>query len=209
LRLYVKLVFVRFLTHETLNSSIKSKLLEKTKVVERKHPLSLTVTLRNGKTKIYLDSTKKVPSVERQTFTAIEQVADSYLLIYRQLWESSNYVLLSLKNGFEYPLAGYPLVSPNRQYMLTAAQDLDTGFNENLLELYRLTASDLTLIYRTKPEVWGPATINWETNSQVTFTKKQFNPDYGVTENNPLFLESKAQLKIEPDNRVILNDTIP
>ncbi|WP_444901748.1 hypothetical protein ACJJIG_21870 [Microbulbifer sp. SSSA007] len=183
--------------------SIESKLLENTGLIKRNKLFSLIVTLKNGTTKTYQDSTEENPPGEKYTYSALEFVADSYLLIYRQLWESSDYILLSLKNGVEYSLEGYPLTSPNGQYILTVEQDLDAGFNENLLELYLLTVNGLTPVYSIRPESWGPSSVSWETNNQVKFIKKQFNPNYSTTKKSPLFFEDKALLRIESDNRVI------
>ncbi|MCO1334231.1 hypothetical protein MO867_07725 [Microbulbifer sp. OS29] len=191
----------------TCARAIEDRLLEELIFVSRTKPFQLALTLKNGETKVYTDFLVKDRPTKNQAFSALEQINDSFLLIHRQLWEASSYILLDLDSGIEYLLSGYPLLSPQGIYLLVAEQDLDAGFNKNILKVYYLAGKFPKIIFEIEPENWGPDRVRWTTENTVEFSKKQFNSNYNQAEGSTLFLGTKALLSINSDNRdVTLQD---
>ncbi|WP_444928151.1 hypothetical protein ACJJI4_11445 [Microbulbifer sp. TRSA002] len=189
--------------HNSLNCarSIESGLSDQVNHIQRTQPGHLTIALNSEKSLTYTDILPANSPAEHIAYSAIEQITDNLLLIHQQLWEAHSYILLDLRNGHEYSLAGYPLLSPQGGYLFVAEQDLDAGFNENALQVYKLSENTLDLLYELKPENWGPEQAYWTTENAVSFTQKQLNPNYFSNENQPFYIETKAVLSIAPDSQ--------
>ncbi|WP_444944019.1 hypothetical protein ACJJIK_01975 [Microbulbifer sp. ZKSA006] len=181
--------------------SLESELSDQIKYIRRIQPGHLAITLNGGKSLAYTDTLPADSPAEHIAYSAIDQITDNLLLIHQQFWEAHAYILLDLSNGSELPIAGYPLLSPHGGYLFVAEQDLDAGFNENALQVYRLSENTLDLLYELKPENWGPDQAYWTTENTVSLTKKQLNPNYFSNKNQPFYIETKTVLSIAPDSQ--------
>ncbi|WP_444936128.1 hypothetical protein ACJJIW_19525 [Microbulbifer sp. JMSA004] len=181
--------------------SIESSLSDQISHIQRTQPGHLTIALNSGKSLTYTDTFPANSPSKHTAYSAIDQITDYLLLIHQQFWEAHSYILLDLRNGHEYSLAGYPLLSPQGGYLFVAEQDLDAGFNENALQVYKLSENTLDLLYELKPEKWGPDQVYWTTENTVSFIKKQLNPNYLSSKHQPFYIETKAVLSIAPDSQ--------
>lgn len=80
--------------------------------------------------------------------------------------DRSGYLLLTRYNGRQYPLTAEPVLSPDRQYIVTA--DFCTSGCDNEVALWRITRDDVRKDRVLRPEVpWRDASVEWSGDGAV------------------------------------------
>jgi len=127
--------------------------------VERVNDSLLVITLLNGGTKEFRDRAfnPNESIVNVVGYSAISVTSDSrYVTLYRQFWEGGASSIMDRQTGVEFELDGFPTFSPDGQWVATVDADLAATFSPNVLRIYRVLPSGLSLVYDAKPDGWGP-----------------------------------------------------
>lgn len=85
-----------------------------------------------------------------------------WLVLDISYYEGSGYLMFNQKTGEKKYVENIPVVSTAGNYAAAANCDVDAGFTENGITIFRLdTAGTLTEVYRNLPNYWGPEEIKW------------------------------------------------
>ena len=194
------------------NSQLCARNIEKTiisqnPIIQRVNETQLKIKLQNGKELLFVDSWDSEFYDENANFTAIELLNNNkFLLIHKQYWEGNSYVLVSLSNGKQIPLEGYPAMSPNNNLMIVAEIDLEAEYSPNTFQLYKVNKNGIVILFDAKPDNWGPDKVEWLSNTMVKFIKRRINLNYEPKKNPEFYVEEEKlfdltdikKLKIKP-----------
>lgn len=176
--------------------SYEKNLLPKYSSINRVTEKQIELTALTGEKVIFTNSWTSNSYQENANYTLLDVLANNrFALIHKQYWEGNAYTLVSLKNGLQIALDGYPAFSPNLRFMVVADQDLEAEYNPNTLKVYEVIGDSFTLIYDSKPTNWGPDRVEWISNSELKYVKMKINPDYSP-ENDVFYLAEEKNLNI-------------
>ena len=124
----------------------------------------LLITLEDGRTREIRDAAAE--QMERlhdaASYAAIAASSDGrYVVLHRQFYEGEASSLLDRRTGEEIKLPGYPLFSPDGQWMAAVGVDLAAEFSPNVLRIYRMTPAGPVLERDFTPLRWGPVDAVW------------------------------------------------
>jgi hypothetical protein len=86
--------------------------------------------------------------------------------------------LVSLKNGKQIAMWDAPLLSPNRQYIMCASADLESGEMPNGLQLFKIQDGQIVKVFDKNIDKWEPYEIKWETDSTIVIKRAKLDNDY-------------------------------
>ncbi len=139
---------------------------------EKEHTLILK--LQNGKTKSYQD----VLSDSYETAISYNFVGylDSlnYYVIRLQYYEGGGFMLVDQKDGQEYPISDFPVLSPNGNAFVCAHADVAAGYDPNSLQIWHISSGKPLLSYELNPKDWGPSKVNWLGNERIKVIRVSF-----------------------------------
>lgn len=136
-------------------------------IAQRNETDALRVTLDDGH--------ERILAGESTTYVALELIAARRLLVvFEQRAEGGGYGWLDLGTGAYRSLSGYPLFAPGGTQVVMAQQDVDAGYDPNVLEIYRYAGGELSLIHKVDTPDWGPTEVRWSGEHALTFRKVTF-----------------------------------
>jgi tetratricopeptide (TPR) repeat protein len=94
-----------------------------------------------------------------------------YYLIHKQLYEGDGYLMVDARTGRKYELQALPVVSSDRQRLVTASNGISGGYNPNAVQIWRLTNEGMAIEQTIEPKDWGPSDPFWETDKTIRLTR--------------------------------------
>lgn len=151
---------------------LENRLLQENNKLFLRQGNTLIIKLRNGKEKIYVDKDKDDHS---KSFNFVKYFPEiDYGLVHVQYYEGDTYFIINLLNGKDKDIQGFPLLSPNKKRFAVYSKDLDAGYNPNILAVYRVGIDYLFLEFKEEPKEWGPSSLRWIQNDQISFKKDSY-----------------------------------
>jgi len=95
-----------------------------------------------------------------------------YFLLHRRLHEGRDYVMIHGQTGRRYELHDVPVISPDRQRLVTASDGVSGGYSPNAVQIWRMTGTGMELEQTLEPQGWGPSDPQWLDNDTIRLTKK-------------------------------------
>jgi hypothetical protein len=93
--------------------------------------------------------------------------------------DRSGFLLLTRNNGRQYRLPSEPVLSPDRQYLVTA--DFCADGCDNELALWRVTRDDVRKERALRPEAaWSDVTAEWRTPDRLVIEHKRAGDDASI-----------------------------
>lgn len=135
----------------------------------------LLISKADGKLRIRLKnggSHEIADLVQLHNVVAVIQQAQ-IAVIREQFGEGNTWHLLSLISGDMTEIAGFPVASPNANYVFAHEPWDESGYNTPKAAIYQITKGKLKLVWLAKCDlnIWGPAKPFWKSNSQLSFTQ--------------------------------------
>lgn len=85
-------------------------------------------------------------------------------------------------------LAGRPIVAPDSQRFAVSALDLEAGYQENVVEVWRVERDSPTLELAISSEQWGPSDLVWRDAQTLEFVQNFPTAEVGVYRSVPALL---------------------
>jgi hypothetical protein len=141
------------------------------------------------------------------------ELADNhqYLVLREQYWEGNTWHLLNLNTGLMLETEGYPLFSPDGQWVVVSQMDLLAGYSPNVLRIYKNIAGMPLVVFDAHAfgKDWGPTDVRWEGNSMVRFDYVTLSDDYRPGQSDSLYERFPARLKLRDGEwHLLLNNRI-
>jgi len=137
----------------------------------KKNGDTLTVHLRNGKIKRYINKQD-----EDEMYSFIGSCPHTQYLLFRFEYRSgeiSGFLLVNVRNGSQCSVPGKPILSPDKKRFAVSCVDLEAQYNPNSFSIYRLDNDSCRVEYSIEPTDWGVGKIKWLNNSSLSlFTDK-------------------------------------
>jgi hypothetical protein len=103
-------------------------------------------------------------------YSVIEIALDGrFLVVHRQFYEGSSYSLLDRSDGRIIDLSGYPVFSPDSNWVAVAEVDLGAGYSPNALQIFKYSNGFFSLSFDAKPDRWGPERVTWQSPTQLSY----------------------------------------
>ena len=128
----------------------------------------LGLLLENGDTAILKHDTTKAEHY--QFFVHLPQI--NYHLVRVQYPEGNSYLLVNARTGKKTSIIGLPYISPSKQYIIAANEDLIAGHSANALQLLKIEKDSLANQFILDIKGWGPEKIKWLSDSSFIIQKK-------------------------------------
>jgi len=108
----------------------------------------------------------------------VVEVTGEFAIIIELFWEGSTWHILNLNSGVFTKTKGYPLFSPNGQFVVCFHQDLEAGYSANIFDVYQIGDGALIKLFSANPdkEGWGPGSVSWLNSDRILFNKVRWNP---------------------------------
>lgn len=94
-------------------------------------------------------------------------------------WTTDRYV--NLKTGVETLFWDNPTLSPNKQKLLAYSCDLEAGFMENGIQLYRIDSDTIQQVFEKELEDWGPAEMKWDSDTSLVVKRLRVDAEMNVS----------------------------
>jgi hypothetical protein len=126
----------------------------------------LQIRLQNGKNQEIADLAQlhNVVAVIQQAQIAV---------IREQFGEGNTWHLFSLISGDMTEIAGFPVPSPNANYVFVIETLTEADYTTPKAAIYQITTIKPKLVWLAKCDLrnWGPTKPNWKSNSKLSFTQ--------------------------------------
>ncbi len=144
---------------------------------------TLTIHLAGGRRKTFVDSDSiDVFGVWYTYREFLPQVR--YHLVHAHLNEGTGYFLVSHASGDLVPIQALPIISPDGRRFATASEDLESHYNPNEVQIWRITNNAVVLEWSLEPAVepvtpdaWGPANLRWISATEIRVRKVTYDPE--------------------------------
>lgn len=139
----------------------------------------LNIDIMNGQVHSFVDV--DVEGGAAVYYHALEVSKTSrYVLIHLQRYEWSEYGLLDRRSGTFTKFAGYPVFSPDEEWLAVV------DGHENALPVFQIfeqAGNDFRLAFDAKPEKWWPTQVRWTSATSLTFGRTALSaaPNFEVT----------------------------
>ena len=109
-----------------------------------------------------------------------------YHLVHAHLNEGTGYLLVSHRSGDLVRIQGLPIVSPDGSRFATASEDLESRYNPNEIQIWRITGNAAVLEWSLEPagdpvtitpDAWGPANLRWISPTEIRVQKVTYDPE--------------------------------
>jgi hypothetical protein len=114
-------------------------------------------------------------------------------VLYAQLWEGSSYVAIDHNTGRQYPMLGFPAVSPDRKRAVAFSAAGEARYDSNGVEVWRINQGKPRVEYTYGPDAgdWSPTDTRWSGPSTIKLAGL-CTPDLPESRSCPRRLELKA-----------------
>lgn len=96
-----------------------------------------------------------------------------FALIDVTYWEGGTNLLVDLRSGKIEDIKGEPIVSPNREKVVSSVFGGISGYFQTTINIYRITPGGLVMEWSHQP-VWEPSELRWINDSKIALTKNYF-----------------------------------
>jgi hypothetical protein len=114
-------------------------------------------------------------------------------VLYAHLWEGSSYIAIDHNTGRQYPMLGFPAVSPDRQRAVAFSAAGEARYDSNGVEVWRINQGQPRVEYTYGPDAgdWSPTDTRWSGPSTIKIAGL-CTPDLPESRSCPMRLELKA-----------------
>jgi hypothetical protein len=155
------------------------------------------VRLRDGRVRTFVDRGDEESIVKHHDNGPLRGMP--FHVIFREMWEAWDYVLVDVRSGDSVVVPGEPIVSPGGRRFATSSMDFEVGYAPTIVEVWRLDPDSLRLEWREEsgqsyPENtgWGVSEWRWEDDSTATIVRDIPNGIDGPIESRPAKLQLRA-----------------
>ena len=162
----------------------------------------LRLKLSNGRWHTITDYQKANDEASTIKYNFREHLpAIGYFLVHRQFYEGRDYLMIHDGTGRRSGLQAAPVISPDKQRLVTASNGIIGGYEPNAVQIWRLTKNGLVLEQTIKPRDWGPSEAVWIDNRTIRLTKTMPSADGSNprTELVSLVLRGRWQLRTKTE----------
>lgn len=99
-----------------------------------------------------------------------------FALIDVAYWEGETNLLVDLRSGKIEDIKGKPIVSPNREKIVSSVFGGISGYIQTTINIYRITPGGLVMEWSHQP-AWEPSELHWINDSKIALTKNYFDQD--------------------------------
>lgn len=85
-------------------------------------------------------------------------------------WEGGTNLLIDLRSGKIEDIKGEPIVSPNREKIVSSVFGGISGYLQTTINIYRITPGGLVMEWSYQP-IWEPSELRWINDSKIALTK--------------------------------------
>lgn len=129
----------------------------------------------NGKLRIRLESGRihEIADIA-QLNNVVAVIKQAQIAIIReQFGEGNTWHLLSLISGDMTEIAGFPVPSPNANYVFVNEPWDESGYNSPKAAIYQIIRGKPKLVWLAKCDsnLWGPSKPSWKSNTHLSFTQ--------------------------------------
>jgi hypothetical protein len=118
-------------------------------------------------------------------------------VVHRQFYEGRDYLMIHDASGRQFNLQDVPVVSPDRQRLVTASNGIMGGYDPNAIQIWRATPRGLVLEQTIKPQAWGPSDAKWIDNQRISLTKNLPSADGSTTRQVPATLILRGRWRVQ------------
>ncbi len=146
---------------------------------------TLTIHLADGRRKTFVDSDSVDAAAVLYTYREfLPEIR--YHLVHAHLNEGTGYLLVSHRSGDLVRIQGLPIVSPDGGRFATASEDLESRYNPNEIQIWRITRNAAVLEWSLEPAgdpvtitpaAWGPANLRWLSPTEIRVQKVTYDPE--------------------------------
>lgn len=106
-------------------------------------------------------------------------------LVHAHLYEGTGYLLVSHRTGDMVRIQAPPIFSPDGNRFATASEDLESRYNPNEIQIWRIGESAIVLEWSLEPAgnpvviapgAWGPKNLRWISPTEIRVQKVTFDP---------------------------------
>lgn len=163
---------------DCLDKWIQRQFKKDTSFVKQIDSVTISVSLNNGSF-LYLRDTVYAEGCEGSTRTN-SYVGQLYrlpwIVVGRTYYEAFDAAIYNLNTGEEVPLQYYPVLSPQKNWLLVYNYDLEAGYTFNGLQLVNLNGDKATIVFEKQYEKWGATNVKWVSANEAII--EQSVPDY-------------------------------
>jgi len=105
-----------------------------------------------------------------------------FIALVVQYFEGNSWGIFDRSSNKFIETCGYPLYSPDRQYIAFAEINLWSDFSPNCLDIYEVKINALVKVFSAEPTDWGPEAANWSSSRTLSFRRVTWNPKRGKPE---------------------------
>ena len=132
---------------------------------------SLCLPLLESDPLCFKNNKKRINDFAGHSYAFAGSFVNSYYLVLEILDEDWNLLMISMVDGHEVRLLGYPILNPSNTAFAVASFDIDAGYRPNIVQIWSLPIRNRPLIEINEfPDNQGPSGITWlsDTKLQVT-----------------------------------------
>ncbi len=146
---------------------------------------TLTVRLGRSLLKTFVDKDLEHESAVRYTYREFIPEIEHYL-VHAHLYEGTGYLLVSARTGDMVRIQAPPIFSPDGNRFATASEDLESHYNPNEIQIWRIGENAIVLDWSLAPAgnpvvmtpgAWGPKNLRWISPTEIRVQKVTFDPD--------------------------------
>ena len=146
---------------------------------------TLNVRLGRSRLKTFVD--KDLEHESSVSYTYREFIPEiEHHLVHAHLYEGTGYLLVSHRTGDMLRIHAPPIFSPDGNRFATASEDLESRYNPNEIQIWRIGESAIVLEWSLAPAenpvviapgAWGPKNLRWISPTEIRVQKVTVDPD--------------------------------
>ncbi len=148
---------------ECMSKWLKTQLETDSAFVSRPDSLTLRIKLSKNGELLFRDTlyTEGGEGSTRMNEYAGKLYGLPWVVVGRTYYEAFDAAIYNLNTGQEVPLHYYPVLSPQKNWLLVYNFDLEAGYTFNGLQLVNLNGNNATPVFEKLYERWGPTNVKW------------------------------------------------
>lgn len=95
-----------------------------------------------------------------------------FFLVKSYYWEGTEHIMISESDGKEYYIHELPMFSPDKRYIVTVPDDVDTGYDENGVFIWRIEGKEIISEFSYVPMEYATYEfVRWKDNNYIELKK--------------------------------------
>ena len=146
-----------------------------------------TLAVRLGRSRLRTFVDKGLEHESGVSYTYREFIPKiGYHLVHAHLYEGTGYLLVSHRTGDMVRIQAPPIFSPDDNRFATASEDLESRYNPNEIQIWRIGENAIVLEWSLEPagnpvvitpDAWGPKNLRWISPTEIRVQKVTVDPD--------------------------------